>query len=381
MKQKSILHVITHLELGGAQKATLSLLSYLGSKKYKLFLATSCKGELGEEAKRIPYLEIKCLPRLKSQPSIFFDLICLFSLYRFIRRQNIKLVHTHCPKAGIIGRWAAKLAGVPLIVHTYHGLGFEAAGNPISRWFYIWLERLTAKITNFLILVCDENIKKAKRYKIGNTKQFILIKEGIDKNKLDNPTVSREELLTSIGFSKKYYIITLIAALKPQKRPLDFIKAAEFITSKYSNARFLIVGDGKLKRKINRAIIKNRLERFVKLVGWQKDIENWLNATDLVVSTSEWEGMPLAVLEAMYLGKAVVATSVDGISEVLKDNVNGLLYDCGDIDSLRDKISYIIEDQNAGRRLGGNAKSSMKDRFELSSFHKTTDELYQKLLF
>src|SRR6516225_7879250 len=156
MKAK-VFHVITHLELGGAQKITLMTLERLPRELYVLGLVSGPQGLLVEWANRIPSVTRVWVPSLVREVQPIKDFIALIKMWSVFRRERPVLVHTHCPKAGILGRWAAKLAGVPFIFHTAHGFGFNDFQSGIERSFYIGLERLTAKITTRLFMVSYSN--------------------------------------------------------------------------------------------------------------------------------------------------------------------------------------------------------------------------------
>ena len=146
MKAK-VFHVITKLELGGAQKVTLMMLERFPRDRFELGLVTGPEGILVESATRIPSLSVFWIPNFVREVSPVQDLLALFKLWRVFRRERPDIVHTHTAKAGILGRVAARLAGVPIIFHTYHGFGFNDFQRPAIRNFYISMERLTARIT------------------------------------------------------------------------------------------------------------------------------------------------------------------------------------------------------------------------------------------
>src|SRR5438093_7920009 len=178
MKAK-VFHVITHLELGGAQKITLMTLERLPRERYELGLVSGTEGLLVDWANRIPSVTRVWVPSLVREVHPFKDILALIKMWRVFRRERPVLVHTHCPKAGILGRWAAKLAGVPFIFHTAHGFGFNDFQRPAIRNFYISMERLTARITTKLFLVSQANADKAERYGLARRGEWVLSRDSI----------------------------------------------------------------------------------------------------------------------------------------------------------------------------------------------------------
>src|SRR5262245_49075651 len=158
-----VYHVITKLELGGAQKVTLMTLERLPRDKYELGLVTGPEGLLVDWANRIPALQLEWNGSLVREVRPLQDALAFLKLWRLFRRERPAIVHTHSAKAGIIGRWAARLAGVPLIFHTAHGFGFNDFQRPAVRNFYLALERLTGKITTKLFIVSYANADKAEK--------------------------------------------------------------------------------------------------------------------------------------------------------------------------------------------------------------------------
>src|SRR6266705_3768749 len=163
MTRAKIFHVITKLELGGAQKVTLMTLERLPRDQYEVGLVTGPEGLLVEWANRIPDIHRVWIPTLVREVRPLKDALAFVKLWDLFRRERPQVVHTHSSKAGILGRWAARLAGVPVIFHTAHGFGFNDFQRPLVRNFYVWIERLTSKITTEHVFVSYENADKAER--------------------------------------------------------------------------------------------------------------------------------------------------------------------------------------------------------------------------
>ena len=201
MKSK-VIHVITKLELGGAQKVTLMTLERLPRDRYELGLVTGPDGLLVDWASRIEGLEPVWMPSLIREVRPIQDLKALFSMLRLFRREKPQIVHTHSSKAGILGRWAARLAGVPFIFHTAHGFGFNDFQRPLVKRVYVWLERVTSKITTKLVVVSYANAEKGERNGVFQRGDWILCRDAISVTEFMQPGPRRQKL-AGMGHSQQ----------------------------------------------------------------------------------------------------------------------------------------------------------------------------------
>jgi len=367
MQPLKILYVITKLELGGAQKQLLALIRGLDKDKFQPCLFTGDSGLLDEEADAIPGLGIKRSSRLKRQISPLNDWLALCEIRRFIKANNIDIVHTHSSKAGIIGRIAAKLANVKIIIHTVHGWSFNDYQNPLIRCAYIWLEKITAGFSRALIVVSEHDRQEGLKQGIGRPDKYSLIRYGIDRNEFI-PGSNTGELA-----------VCTVSCLKPQKSPQDFIRLAASITKKYNNVRFIIVGDGVLRRQIEKMINSFGLQQKVKLCGWQRNVAEILAAADIFVLTSLWEGLPISALEALSCGLPVVATDTGGISEIIEEGRNGFLCPRRDIGQMAEKLERLLKDRSMRIKMAAAAKESLTADFDINALAFNTQKLYASL--
>ena len=379
MRKINLLYVITKLELGGAQKQLLSLISHLNRERFSPFLFTAKDGLLLPEALSINGLRIKRSRFLERPINPLKDLLALIEIYFFIKKNKIEIVHTHSSKAGILGRWAARLANVPVIVHTIHGWPFHQWQNPIIRQFYIFLEHLTAKVTHSLVAVCEHDIEKGIKFKISGRRKYTLIHYGIDKEKFtdyNNFLNKREEL----NINPNQAVVGMVACLKPQKSPQDYIKAVSLVIKLFPRTKFLLIGDGILRPKIERLIKRLKLNEYIMLTGWRKDIPQLLSTIDIFVLTSLWEGLSIAVLEALASKKPVVATSTGGIAEIIRERQNGFLIPPKNINLLADRLITLLRDDALRNKMAEEAKNSIGLEFSLGHMVNRTQGLYENLI-
>ncbi len=372
-----VCHVITKLELGGAQDNTIFTVSNLDKKKYDVFLVCGRGGVLDNETKN--KVRTIFVPFLVRSINPLYDLVALFSLWKIFIKERPEIVHTHSSKAGILARLAAYLANVRIIIHTYHGFGFNEYQRWFVRKFFIFLERLIARITDILICVSKENVKKALNNKIGIESQYKIIHSGIRitefRKKVDNLKVKRK-----LGIPIDASIVGMVSCFKPQKAPLDFIYLADRLINEGVNVYFVLVGDGLLRKKIEGVTRKKHLETYISLLGWRRDIVEIMSIFDIFVLTSLWEGLPRVVLEAMILKKPVVATDVDGVREVILHGKNGFLVAPHDISTMKEYVLKLLRDKRLAQEMGDAGFSKVDKRFNIEYMVVEIDSLYQEMI-
>jgi len=376
MRPINLLYVITKLELGGAQKQLLTLIRHLDKGKFRLFLFTAKDGFLLAEALSINNLTVYKSRWLERPPNPFKDFLALIEIYRFIKKNNIEIVHTHSSKAGILGRLAAKLARgnrVRKIVHTVHGWSFNEYQSIPARVLYIFLERLAGRFTDTLVVVSDWDKRKGLENKIGKDNTYVLIRYGINFDELQ---VGARSLRQDLGLDAGDLVVGMIACFKPQKAPQDFIRVASSVHKILPQAKFLLVGDGLLRKDIERLIYAYNLQNRVILTGWRQDIPRILSAIDVFMLTSLWEGLPISVLEAMASAKPVIATHTGGICEVLAEGRGGFTVSARDTGAMTDKLVSLLQDETLRKQMGQNARAALPASFRLENMAAQTAELY-----
>jgi glycosyltransferase involved in cell wall biosynthesis len=314
---------------------------------------------------------------LKRPINFLEDFLAMIEILRFIKKNKIDIVHTHSSKAGILGRWAGALAKMKIVIHTVHGWSFNDFQKPFLRKLSLGLERLSARFTDKIIVVSNHDRQKGLDHKIGADRKYSLVRYGIDRAQFGRRDHSiRKEL----GIGDKEIVIGTVACFKPQKALEDFVQLASLTHQVLPQAKFLMVGDGVLREKIEKLIEKFNLgSRFI-LTGWRRDIPRVLSAMDVFVLTSLWEGLPIAVLEAMVSQVPVVATHTGGISEIIAEGETGFLVPCHDVPSMLEKTHIFLQDASLRERITRDAKQSINERFEMETMVKAHEDLYQELV-
>ena len=375
-----VCHVITKPELGGAQLSTLNILSGLPKDKYKISVITSPKGLLASEFGNIDGVKFYACQFFLRNINPLYDIFALIHIYLIYRSCNYKIVHTHSSKAGIIGRWAAWLARVPVIIHTVHGWSFNDYQPFILRKFFISLERITANFTAKVICVSKKDIETGLKYKIAPEDKFVLINYGIPLEKFKRPAGDRWQKRKELGISNNDPVVAMISCLKRQKSPIDYIKASMKIYENIPNVNFLLIGDGILKKRCQKALSLLPLNgRFI-FAGWRRDVSEILDIVDIVVLTSKWEGMPIALIEALAKGCPVVATNVGGVADLVKDGRTGYIVAAGAYEEVAERVLAMLRQNSLLSRMKREASLSIDNSFSLEIMLKKTELLYDNII-
>jgi glycosyltransferase involved in cell wall biosynthesis len=379
MKKTKVCYIITKLELGGAQQVVLSLLRALDRTRFEPMLITGTGGLLDSEAQAINDCKVYFLPALLRQINPFAEVAAFFRMCSILRREKPDVVHTHSSKAGILGRCAAFVCGVPVIVHTIHGFGFHDYQSPFIKQVFIWLERITAACTDCLIAVSRKNVDKGLQHAIGVEQQYTVIRPGVDLNEVVSSAAKQQNIRAELSLPSDVPVITTIGPFKPQKNLIDFVKLAAMVNAK-TRAQFLIVGDGILRPEIEECIHQLQCESKTTLLGWRNDVPAVLAGTTIFVMTSLWEGLPRSIVEAMCLGLPVVANAVDGVQEIVRHNVTGYLVTPHSLTEMADHIIYLINNPEQAKTMGAAGKNMISTEYDTPTMVKQHEALYESLL-
>ena len=373
-----VCHIITKLELGGAQKNTLYTLSNLDKEKFEVFLISGEGGILDDEARKENYKKyfIKCLVR---EVSPLNDLISLINIFLILKKEKPLIIHTHSSKAGIIGRVAGFFSGVKVIIHTYHGFGFNEHQPYLLKKFYILLEKIVSFITDHFIFVSYNNLETAKRYKIIRKNNYSIIRSGIKLGEF--LTYKDYSFIEKYGFKKDgNLIIATVANLKPQKNPDDFIKVAETVLKDVDNVLFFYCGGGEKLDYYKELIIKKGLEKKVIFTGWVYDVKEVYRSTDIFILTSLWEGLPRSIIEAIKSGCVVISYKTDGVTEVIRNGVNGFIVEQKDFYKMSEMILRLVKEKEFFDKIKENVVETELSKFDIDFMVKQQEKLYERLI-
>jgi glycosyltransferase involved in cell wall biosynthesis len=271
------------------------------------------------------------------------------------------------------------MAGADVIIHTYHGFGFHPQQFFLMRWLLIGVEWLTRWVTTHFIAVSQANLRKGISLRLFDQQNVTLIPEAVDFRRFHKARFDPRQKIRQLGLDPDRPLIGMVACLKPQKAPLDFIRIARLVHKRYPIASFILIGDGVLRNRVEQAIRRWGLDKNVRLLGWRRDVEEILPCLTLFVLTSQWEGLPLVFLEARLSGLPIVATCVDGATDVIQEGLNGYLLPPGDVEGMAERIIELLENPDRARKMGKAALALPRD-FDLRVTVKRQQDLYRGLL-
>ena len=374
-----VAHIITLLELGGAQNNTLYTVRNLDRNKFDVLLICGKGGILDDEAQKIPRAGVYFIPALAREINFLKDLFSLARLVIILLKEQPDIVHTHSSKAGILGRWATIIARVPFIIHTFHGFGFNDFQKPVIKKAYILSEKITALISSRLVFVSKQNMETALKLKIGSEGKYELIRSGIKISDYTGVIVDKSSKKKSLNLPENARVVTTICPFKPQKNLADFIEVAKNIAPRFRNTYFLVIGDGRGRNRLESAVKSYSLHDRVLFLGWRKDIPEILAVTDIFAMTALWEGLPRSAVEALVSGKPVIAYEIDGNKDIIKNNYNGFLIKPKETASFSEKLALLLSDNSLLQTLSEQAKKSIDKTFDIEYMVMQQENMYLEL--
>lgn len=383
-----VLHVITRLIVGGAQENTL--LTAVGQRRRGMevvLLAGPDPGPEGDlhQAARDGGIELHLMPSLVRPIRPDLDLVALVQLYRFMKRGRFDVVHTHSSKAGILGRLAARMAGVPIVIHTLHGLVFHDYQAAWKNWLYVRLKRFCAPLADAIIAVNQKTIDGALRAGIGRPEQFVKIFSGMELEPFLNvgAEITVAEAKRSLGIPETAPVVGKIARLFPLKGHDEFFDAAEHIAREEPQCHFLLVGGGVLRdgleERARRMGIAGRTH-FVGLVP-PEQVPRHIQAMDVVVHTSLREGIARVIPQAGAVGKPVVSFALDGAPEVIEDGVSGYLAPPGDCEAVATRSLSLLRDPALRQRMGSRGRSFAAENYPADRMVDAIEAVYIRFMY
>jgi len=355
-----IAHIITRIDTGGSAEDTIAVTARLNKHRYGCVLVT---GLISDPDKHITnYLAQQgisyvVIPSLMRAINPIHDVKALWELYRFFKRENFSLVHTHSSKAGIIGRWAAWSAGVPVIVHTPHGHVFYGYFGRLKSFVFILIEKLTAYITDVIITLTLKGIDDHLRYRIAPAKKFTSIHSGVDVNiyrKL--PESEREAVRAELGISGTQKVAGTVTRLEPVKNNRMILEAVARVATVYPDIALVIVGDGSERAMLAAYAIQLGIQAQVRFAGLRDDVPRLMSIFDVFVLGSLNEGLGMVLIQAQAMGVPVVATRVGGVEDIVIHEKTGLLVPAQDSETMASSLLRFLTDPILANQYGSEGK-------------------------
>jgi glycosyltransferase involved in cell wall biosynthesis len=375
-----VIHVITKLEFGGAQQNTLYTVASLERSRFEPVLVTGPGGYLMDQARGLD-ADLLIARHMERPVSPINDFIAYRELLRILRPYGNRpaIVHTHSSKAGILGRWAASRAGIPVIIHSIHGFGFTPGQGSMVNRLFKGAERATSRVTDHFIAVSGSNRDDGVRLGLFESGKCTVIRSGFNLDEFRNAEPYGTGSLPVPAVPPEAPLVLMVACLKPQKAPLDFVRVAARAHREVPQARFLLAGDGELRDALLKEIKSEGLEGIIFHLGWREDIPRLMKSSRVVVLTSLWEGLPKVIPQAKAAGRPVVATAVDGSVEAVSDGIDGYLCPPGDLSAIAGRVIRLLKNPEEAKGMGQRGSETV-DEWDQDTMVRKQEELYEKLL-
>jgi glycosyltransferase involved in cell wall biosynthesis len=382
-----VMHIITRLDMGGSAQNTLATCRHLDYTRYEVLLLhgpttesrmTSREASLVQENvehARQAGLRVICLPKLVRRIDPLQDLQSLVAMLKFIRREKPVIVHTHTSKAGLLGRLAARMCGVPVIIHTPHGHVFYGHFGPVVSKLFLVFEKVAARWTDRLVALTETERHDHIRFGVSKPENTLTIHSGVDLSRYFQRSSASNGKRKELGLLPDDRVIGTVGWLLPIKGPQVLLEAVFRLHQKGYPVKALFVGKGSLAESLQRQVIQHELSERVTFLGWRDDIPNIMPVFDIFVLASLNEGMGRVLVEAMAAGRPVVASRTGGIPDLIRDGENGLLVPPGDASALAEALGYLIDNPGPARRMGRRGRDLCR-QFSLERMVEHIDGLY-----
>lgn len=350
-------------------------IEYFKERGYTVFIATKLNRDRYDyikEDKNIKWVDVD-IPRT---PYSYKAFSALKELKTLMKEVNFNLIHVHTPVGGFLGRLAAKISGSGPVLYTAHGFHFYK-GAPLSYWLtYYIAERIASRWTDGLITINKEDYVAAKsKLKVRNNSVFKVNGVGVEFNNFDEEKDVRKEL--ELGNSD--FVITMIGELNKNKNQMQLVKSLPEIICNHSNVKVIFAGEGEEVSNLKEEAEKLGISNNIMFLGWRNDIYNIIEASDIICSFSQREGLPKNIMEAMILGKPVIATDVRGNKDLIKHGFNGYLVGLNDFCDTRRYLIDLIENKEKIDFLRKNTLDEV-EKYKLKSVMEEMNKIYQMYL-
>jgi glycosyltransferase involved in cell wall biosynthesis len=381
-----VCHIITRWIVGGAQENTLlSVAGFCSHPRLRALLVSGSpsgpEGNLLEEAQKrgIP---MRLIPSLVREVRPLRDLRAFWEIYRLLRAVRPRIVHTHSAKGGVLGRFAARCAGIPSVVHTFHGPVRFPHRAGIWSFLSIGIERLLARQTDAFVAVSEELCQEAVEARLCSPDRIRCVYSGLELSAYRPDLAVRREIRGALGISADATVVVKVARMFHGKGHLDLVEAFGRVAGRFPGAVLLLVGDGILRGKVEERVRALGLAGRVFFPGLvaPEEIPRWLNASDILAHCSLREGLPRVTVQAGLMGLPCVAYRAGGVAESVAHGCTGLLLPPGDRRALESALALLLGDPAKGRLWGGESCRGLADRFAVDRMWAALGRLYEELL-
>jgi glycosyltransferase involved in cell wall biosynthesis len=377
-----IARIIARLNVGGPARHAISLSAGLDPTRFATTLITGTvgphEGDLTAEA-RARGLTPVVIPELGRRIHPTHDLVALGKLVTLLRRLRPDLVHTHTAKAGALGRLAARLAGVPTIVHTFHGHVLDGYFPPTLSRIFLQIERALARITDRILTVSPQVRQDLLARGVGRPDQVEVVPVGLDLARFLHGPASPARLRDRLAIPAGASLLGIVGRLVAIKDHPTLFQALALLQSQGPSSHLIVVGDGERRQALTRLAQDLGLASRIHFLGWRTDLEAILGELDVVICCSRNEGTPVALIEAMAAGVPVLATDVGGVGDLIRQGETGWLVPPGDPPALSRAIRDLLADPERRVRTVPAARAAVLARHDVKGLLRRMEVFYAAL--
>jgi glycosyltransferase involved in cell wall biosynthesis len=379
-----IVRVIGRLNVGGPSIHVVNLHSGLDSSRYEQLLVSG-QASPGEGS-MLPYaFEHGVCPYVIPEMVTAFsltarDVKALATLWSVMRYYQPHIVHTHTAKAGFLGRLAARMAGVPIVVHTFHGHVLRGYYRPAKSLLLRRLEQSLAWASDRLVTVSEKVKRELIAFGVADDEKISVIPLGFDLEPFLNCCTERGCFRSELGLTRENKLIGIIGRMFPIKNHHLFLDCAARVLVEEPTARFVIVGDGVLRQALEQQARELGIADRVVFTGWRTDLPRIYADLDLLIVSSDNEGTPVSAIEAMASGCPVVATRVGGLPDLITDYQTGRLVAPQSADLLASATIEMLRRPALAQEIVRNARECARRRFAMKRLIDDVERLYDDLL-
>lgn len=390
-KKIKVVHIITRMDKGGSAENTLLTVQGLNKSEYDVTLIkglsfesmmSSLESKAVEDsiaAARKNGVGVVTIPDLVREIKPLSDFKSFYKLTRILQRKCPHIVHTHTSKTGILGRWAAWIAGIPIVIHTPHGHVFWGYFGKWQTRLFILMEKLTALITDKMVMLTEREKQDHLTLHIAALKKLEVIHSGIEVNRFVLMTNPVSDIKTELMIPENNLIVGTAGRLTPVKGHQFLMKAAKEIVARQPNVTLVFLGDGELRDSLETLANEMNLNENIRFLGWRDDVAQVMSTFDVFVLPSINEGMGRVLVEAMILEKPIVAYDIGGIPDLVVHGDNGFLVPAGDVNGLGARICELLTDPVKRKTMGERGRKRAFD-FSSDGMVLKIEQLYRALM-
>ena len=366
---------------GGVSKHLTKLAKYVNDKKIdQYFIVSSVREDGLIEVLKSNNCKFIIIDMVRNINPIY-DVVSFIKIYTFLLKNKIDVVHCHSAKAGFIGRLAATVASVPVKIYSPHAFPFNNYISCYKKLTFKYLEKFVGLFTSVIIASSETEYDIAIDNRIVNCKKLCLIHNGIETEYEVTDEKLKLDLFKNVNINcridENTKVIGFISRLVPQKDPITFIRAIANMKNK--NFVALVCGDGELENDVMQEAENLGIKDKIMFLGYREDLFNIINAIDIFILPSLWEGLPYILLEAMLCKKVIFATNVVGNRDVIKNEINGFLFEPRDYIGLSKLLDLVIVDDVIMNNVKINAHRDVIENYSVDNMVNKYEDLYLKL--